>query len=96
VAVSKQAFDKPQPRLEMTVKPTQTSVVLRNLSAFTRYHISVLAFTIIGDGKKSQIIVAGEYIYMKILSMIIDNFPTTPAQAVHVRNETRLYITRRL
>lgn len=61
VAVSNHPFDQPMATLSVTLEnPPRTSVMLRNLSAFTRYHILVLAFTIKGDGVKSPIIVAGK------------------------------------
>lgn len=68
VALSKHPFDQPMPTLSVTLEnPPQTSVVLRNLSAFTRYHIQVLAFTIKGDGVKSPINVAGKWHIEKLL-----------------------------
>lgn len=43
----------------VTVSSSSLSAVLENLDAYTRYEIEVLAFTIKGDGVKSEPIRAG-------------------------------------
>ena len=44
---------------EVTVGPSTLIAVLKNLTAFTRYEVRVLAFTVKGDGVKSNPIRAG-------------------------------------
>ena len=44
---------------EVTVGPSTLIAVLKNLTAFTRYEVRVLAFTVKGDGVKSTPIRAG-------------------------------------
>ena len=44
---------------ELTVGPSTLIAVLENLTAFTRYEVRVLAFTVKGDGVKSTPIRAG-------------------------------------
>lgn len=44
---------------EVTVEPSTLTAVLENLTAFTRYEVRVLAFTVKGDGVKSTPIRAG-------------------------------------
>ncbi|KAK3736615.1 hypothetical protein QZH41_018292 [Actinostola sp. cb2023] len=58
VSVSNETIKEPQSYVEKVLKAKQTSVELQGLSAFTRYHVYVLAFTIKGNGVATQIIVA--------------------------------------
>lgn len=61
VQVSNETIDKPQSYKELVIrKPKQISVEIASLSAFTRYSIYVLAFTIKGNGIPTGAVLAGK------------------------------------
>lgn len=61
VAVSNQSIEEPRSYTEIVIdKPKQISIEIKGLSAFTRYHIYVVAFTIKGNGVPAHVVVAGK------------------------------------
>lgn len=65
---------------KLTVDSSTLAAVLENLTAFTRYEIKVLAFTIKGDGVPSNAIRAG---IDRNPSPAVCNYPTFLSRCFH-------------
>ena len=59
IAIANEEPEKEPGTSEVIVEPSMLLAVLENLTAFTRYEVQVLAFTVKGDGVKSPPIRAG-------------------------------------
>ena len=65
IAVANEALEEELETSVVKVGSSTLFAVLENLDAFTRYEIEVLAFTIKGDGVKSNPIKAGNLVFSR-------------------------------
>ena len=63
IATANEKHDEVMETKEIILNSSTLSIVLKNLSVFTRYEIEVLAFTAKGDGVRSDAIRAGMVVW---------------------------------